>query len=198
MNVILIEKDGNIYEKNVKTLDKIYSLCGYRSNKEFQLLHQWEFDANVYELYGKKTGKKDKENIYNFPIEMKEKYYGTVCIIKKNMNSISLDEWNIFLSFNKEKSLETTHLHSVPAIVTKLQRISTALSVSVNDNASVSNQSDGDPECDADCDYDYETDTEDADVDSDTNAHEPIKNKNEDFVYPHIDELKYENYEDEY
>ena len=62
MNVILIEKDGNIYEKNVKSLDKLYSICGYRSNKDFEKLYEWEFDTNIYELYGKKKGKKDNEN----------------------------------------------------------------------------------------------------------------------------------------
>jgi hypothetical protein len=67
MNVILIEKDGTMIEKNIKSLDKLYSICGYRSTKDFEKLHQWEFDQNVYELYGKKIGKYDKENNYKFP-----------------------------------------------------------------------------------------------------------------------------------
>ena len=39
-NIILIEKDGTISEKNMKPLlmDKLYSVCGYRSNKDFQKL----------------------------------------------------------------------------------------------------------------------------------------------------------------
>lgn len=90
-NIILIEKDGTIVEKNMKPLlmDKLYSVCGYRSNKDFQKLHQWD----EYELYGKKIGKKDKQNNYFFPTN--ENYYGTLCIIKNN-ESITLDEWNIF------------------------------------------------------------------------------------------------------
>ena len=94
MNVILIEKDGNIYEKNVKSLDKLYSICGYRSNKDFEKLYEWEFDTNIYELYGKKNGKNDKENSYKFPT-ITETYYGVLCIVK-NSGSITLDEWNIF------------------------------------------------------------------------------------------------------
>ena len=94
MNVILIEKDGNIYEKNVKSLDKLYSICGYRSNKDFEKLYEWEFDTNIYELYGKKIGKNDKENSYKFPT-ITETYYGALCIVKNN-GSITLDEWNIF------------------------------------------------------------------------------------------------------
>ena len=118
MNVILIEKDGAIFEKNVKTIEKLYSLCGYRTNKEFEKLYEWEFDKNIYELYGKKSGKKDKENNYVFPkydkidsqyMEIdtktdKEKYYGTLCVVKQN-SSITLDEWNIFyMSFTTEKN----------------------------------------------------------------------------------------------
>lgn len=96
MNVILIEKNETIVEKNVKIFDpdKLYSICGYRSNKEFKKLYQWEFDENIYELYGKNSGKSDKENKYKFPND-KEKYYGTLCVIKQN-GSITLDEWNIF------------------------------------------------------------------------------------------------------
>lgn len=118
MNILLIEKNENIIEKNVKTIDidKLYSICGYRSNKDFQKLNEWEFDKNIYELYGKTCGKSDKENKYKFPIKENqenhknkesdkidkidkinkiEKYYGNLCIIKKN-GSITTDEWNIF------------------------------------------------------------------------------------------------------
>ena len=110
MNVILIEKDGEIFEKNVKTLDKLYSICGYRTNKDFEKLYEWEFDKNTYELYGKKTGKKDKENNYVFPkfdtsskiTQDQPTFYGSLCIVKKN-SSITLDEWNIFyMSFTTE------------------------------------------------------------------------------------------------
>jgi hypothetical protein len=113
MNIILIEKDGSIMEKHVKTttLDKLYSICGYRTNKDFEKLYEWDFDKNTYELYGKKTGKKDKENNFQFPkYEEKEKYYGSLCVVKKN-GSISLDEWNIFYmsfaSYENVKENET-------------------------------------------------------------------------------------------
>jgi len=103
MNVILIEKDGTMLEKNIKTLDKLYSICGYRSTKDFEKLHQWDFDQNIYELYGKKIGKYDKENNYKFPTVL-EKYYGMLCIVKNN-GSITIDEWNIFhMSFITSKS----------------------------------------------------------------------------------------------
>ena len=94
MNTLIIEKDGTISEKHLKTLDKLYSVCGYRTNKDFEKLYEWNFDENVYELYGKKIGKKDKENHFKLPIDS-YKYYGSLCVVKKN-GSISLDEWNMF------------------------------------------------------------------------------------------------------
>lgn len=90
MNIILIENDGTTYEKHIKTLDKLYSVCGYRSNKDFEKLHDWYFDNKTYELYGKKKGKKDNEN-NQFPHET---YYGSLCIVNHNEN-ITLDEWNM-------------------------------------------------------------------------------------------------------
>lgn len=106
MSIILIEKDGTITEKQIKTLDKLYSICGYRTNKDFEKIHEWKFDENVYELYGKTTGKKDKENNFHLPINTDKTYYGTLCILKKN-GSISLDEWNIFyMSFTYESKDE--------------------------------------------------------------------------------------------
>lgn len=106
MSIILIEKDGIISEKHIKTLDKLYSVCGYRTNKDFEKIHEWKFDENVYELYGKTIGKKDKENNFHLPIDSDKTYYGTLCIVKKN-GSISLDEWNIFyMSFTYESKDE--------------------------------------------------------------------------------------------
>ena len=101
MQILLIEKDGNIIEKNVKSLEKMYSFCGYRTNKDFEQLTQWD----TYELYGKRTGKKDKENKYRFSTN--DKYYGTLCIIKKN-DSITIDEWKLFyISKMKDSIVET-------------------------------------------------------------------------------------------
>jgi hypothetical protein len=105
MNVILIEKDGTIGEKHIKSIDKLYSICGYRSNKDFDKLYEWECNNNIYELYGKRSGKPDKENTYEFPEIKDEKYFGTLCIIKYN-GSITLDEWNDFYTITDTEDIE--------------------------------------------------------------------------------------------
>ena len=99
MNVIVIEKEGAVYEKNT-TMDKLYSVCGYRSNKNFEKLYEWLVDDEVYELYGKRIGK--FENTYQLP-EVTEKYYGTLCIVKQD-GHFSIDEWNMFAQDNYDES----------------------------------------------------------------------------------------------
>ncbi len=104
MNILLIEKDCSISEKNIKSnmLNKLYSVCGYRTNKDFEKINEWIFDENIYELYGKKSGKKDKENNFKFP-HINDTFYGSLCVVKKN-GSLSLDEWNMFyMSFTESK-----------------------------------------------------------------------------------------------
>jgi len=103
MNIIIIETDGTTYDKQIKTLDKLYSVCGYRSNKDFEKLYEWDFDNKIYELYGKKKGKKDNEN-NQFPYET---YYGSLCVVNQNGN-ITLDEWNmLYMTITIEK--DDTH-----------------------------------------------------------------------------------------
>uniref|UniRef100_A0A6C0ESL8 Uncharacterized protein n=1 Tax=viral metagenome TaxID=1070528 RepID=A0A6C0ESL8_9ZZZZ len=103
-SLIIIDKNGTINEKKIKTMDKLYSSCGYRTNKDFELLYVWN---DNYELYGKQTGKPISENNYVFPLingnTNKTKYYGNLCIIKKG-GSLSLEEWNIF--YTNEKVVE--------------------------------------------------------------------------------------------
>ncbi len=104
--LIIIDKNGTINEKKVKTMDKLYSSCGYRTNKDFELLNVWN---DIYELYGKKTGKPIGENNYMFPLinmnsnmnSNKTKYYGNLCIVKKG-GSLTLEEWNIFYNANEK------------------------------------------------------------------------------------------------
>lgn len=101
-NVIVIEKEGGLYEKTV-TMDKLYTACGYRSNKNFEKLYEWLVDDQVYELYGKRTGK--FENTYELP-EVTETFYGALCVVKQD-GHISMDEWNMFAQDYHEKYDET-------------------------------------------------------------------------------------------
>jgi len=82
-NVLIIHKDGSIEEVNVN-LDKLYTICDYKTNKDFELLVNYE----EYEIYGKRKGKLGNENSYFTD----ETYYGTLCIVKKD-DDLTINEW---------------------------------------------------------------------------------------------------------
>ena len=99
-NVLVVNKNGKI-EENVVGLDKIYTVCDYKSTKDFELIYSYE----NYEIYGKIKGKSENENKYTFPT-ITNTLYGKICIIKKNNLPISLNEWNIFC----KKDIETENI----------------------------------------------------------------------------------------
>jgi len=104
--ILVIEKDGSIIEKKVKTIEKLYSVCNYRNNSNFELLYKWNLES-TYELYGKKKGKTSCENKVKLPNPLTEdKFFGTLCIVKKINNTlvnITLSEWSS-LKIDKEKT----------------------------------------------------------------------------------------------
>jgi hypothetical protein len=92
--ILIINKNGEITQKNVKSYDNLYSVCNYRNNNNFEVLHVWN---NEIYLYGKKTGRSGYENSYAFPLPINnEQYYGTLCIVKQIRGEyvpITLTEW---------------------------------------------------------------------------------------------------------
>ena len=105
--IVMIEKDGTFIEKKVKTIEKLYTLCNYRNNNNFELLYTWKNDCD-YELYGKRKGKSACENKAILPSPLQEEqFYGTLCLLKRvnnNYVNITLNEWkNIRIVDTEEK-----------------------------------------------------------------------------------------------
>lgn len=102
--IVLIEKTGSIKELKAKKIstDTLYSKCGFRSNKNFEMRTTWDvtIDDEHYaiELWCRDYGKAGTENKYDFPPPIdKELYFGTCCLIRKNGEDIiefSASEWN--------------------------------------------------------------------------------------------------------
>ena len=121
MNVILIDKNGNIDNKILKELNQMYLLCKYRNNDSFIKLHSWLCEDYVLELYGKPKGKKNNLNNFEFPQPIdSECYYGILCIAKFNLKEelmeLTLDEWGLWYNTmlddsNKDTSSETSDLN---------------------------------------------------------------------------------------
>jgi len=96
ITILMIEKDGSITEKKIKSVEKLYSICNYRNNNNFELLYAWRNDF-IYELYGKRKGKAVCENKAILPDPLKEEqFFGTLCILKRVNNqlaNLTLNEW---------------------------------------------------------------------------------------------------------
>lgn len=97
IQIIIIKKNTDLQEKNVKTINQneIYKLLNYKNDNDFYKLHTFN---DKYEIYGKRDGKANTENKYEFPPPIdKELYFGNLCILKKeedNYVDLSIDEWN--------------------------------------------------------------------------------------------------------
>lgn len=109
-SLLVLEKSGTLHEKNVKNLDRLYTLCNYRSEEGFEELHSWNQPNNsTFYLYGKRKGKNNYENSCVLPQPIhQETFYGNLCIVKKVgelPQSLTINEWNKFLE-NKEEELK--------------------------------------------------------------------------------------------
>ena len=104
--LLLLEKAGAIYEKNVKSLDKLYGLCNYRNEDGFEELCTWKKGSNTYVLFGKRKGKNNCENKCVLPPPVQEVFYGNLCLLKRTgdeLGSLTLEEWNKFLDTAEEE-----------------------------------------------------------------------------------------------
>ena len=113
-SLLMIEKDGMIKEKKVKSFDKLYGVCNYRNEDGFEVIHQWNKGPNSYLLYGKRKGKNNYENKYSLPHPLQQEvFYGNLCLLKKmgdELQSLSLEEWTKFLETTEETKPEEKEL----------------------------------------------------------------------------------------
>jgi hypothetical protein len=120
-SVILIEKQGTLSQKQVKSFDKLHTSCNYRNNNNFELLHTWNInDETTYELHGKKHKKLNNDNNYVFS-SIQNVFYGNLCIVKRVNNepqSITIKEWEdyngAFEVQPQEEMEETNEVIEIP------------------------------------------------------------------------------------
>ena len=104
--LLVLDKSGELFEKKVKGLDRLFSVCNYRSEDGFEELHTWNHLNSTFLLYGKRKGKNNYENKCVLPQPIhQELFFGNLCLVKKvgdHPQSITLDEWKTFIAFTKE------------------------------------------------------------------------------------------------
>jgi hypothetical protein len=97
--ILLLEKNGNVKEKEIKSEDRLFANCHYRSEEGFEELHQWPHQGGTLTLYGKRKGKSPYENKAVLPEPIHQSlFYGTLCLVKRSpeLTSFTLEEWEHF------------------------------------------------------------------------------------------------------
>jgi len=83
-SIIIIEKNGNLKEVVCNEKD-IYKKCGFTKENNFLKHHTWEVQINntLYKIafYGKKEGRANNENKYDFPPPVDNPIFFGNCIL---------------------------------------------------------------------------------------------------------------------
>jgi len=105
--IILIEKNGNIKETNVKKFnkDELFKKCKFKNNEDFEKRHTWKFNDCFISLFAKDSGRANTENKYDLPPPQDKKlFFGNilVCSHKEeeltndNIKDLSKKDWDLF------------------------------------------------------------------------------------------------------
>lgn len=81
--ILLINKYGIIKSLNTKNsnTDELYKKAGFKSQDGFNIQTSWKINNNTVYLYGKKNGKSNQENKYEFPPPVdNELFFGSVIL----------------------------------------------------------------------------------------------------------------------
>ncbi len=131
MNILIVEKTGNIKESKIKSPEDIYKKCGFKTPKDFEHQTTWTVECgneNVdVRLYAKTTGRANSENKYEFPPPVdNELYFGSVALLAFSQDDEILDLYSEtwekiyedlyggFEDLGEEDSSEEDELEDVP------------------------------------------------------------------------------------
>ena len=103
--ILIIEKNGNIKESNVKSLDEstLYKKAGFKTEEGFKAHTTWDIEVNSTKysisLYGKTAGRANQENKYELPPPLDNTlFFGSCILVNKDetgeYKSICEKEWD--------------------------------------------------------------------------------------------------------
>lgn len=102
-SILIVEKNGTIKSLNAKNLtsDDLYKKAGFKTNTDFEHQTTWNVDLNgkhySISLYGKKTGRANQENKYEFPPPVDSILYFGNCVLvnmqNDNYEDLSVSDW---------------------------------------------------------------------------------------------------------
>ena len=99
LTIILVEKNATLKTLTVKDFKEsdLFKKCGFKKSEDFQKQTQWICNGYEISVYGKKNGRANNENKYDFPPPIDSiVFFGTCCIVAKKlgkMENLTLDLW---------------------------------------------------------------------------------------------------------
>ena len=86
VKIVLIQKNGDVIEKNVNkfSVSDMYKKCGFRKTKDFSARHTWTVDdENYVTLFAKTSGRANTENKFELPPPLDQTlFFGTIGLVK--------------------------------------------------------------------------------------------------------------------
>lgn len=106
VKILIVERSGGISQTVYKLEDEseLYKKAGYKSVVGFEKCVSWEVEGDnektyEYIVFGKKEGRANTENKYDFPPPIDELLLFNKCIIVKKrkgiLKSLTIEEWEI-------------------------------------------------------------------------------------------------------
>jgi hypothetical protein len=99
LTIILVEKNATLKTLTVKDFKEsdLFKKCGFKKSEDFQKQTQWTCNGYEMSVYGKKNGRANNENKYDFPPPIDSiVFFGTCCIVAKKlgkMENLTLELW---------------------------------------------------------------------------------------------------------
>jgi hypothetical protein len=99
--VVIVDKKGELSETRADTVNDLYKKAGLKTDTDFELIHKWvisdDEDTTIIGLYGKRSGKPNTENKYEFPPPQDELLLFGKCILvklsKDGLLNLTVAEW---------------------------------------------------------------------------------------------------------
>jgi len=83
LTVIIVEKTGTLKSLQIKDFkeSELFKKCGFKSENNFEKETTWKINNINISVYGKKTGKPNTENKYEFPPPIDEVLFFGNCVL---------------------------------------------------------------------------------------------------------------------
>lgn len=129
VQVLIIDKAGNINHNNITNINELYKKCGFKKIDGFELINSWIYTDDItIQLWGRLISKGLIKNGYKFPMPIEKSIYGNCALVAQNGDYIdlSIEIWDNICNKINNKTVDnlSDKLNSLDNEVEKLKNLS--------------------------------------------------------------------------